>query len=252
MLGRKSRVGFTLVELLVVIAIISLLASILLPSLNRTKEQAMNVVCAANLRQIGIGFHLYACEHAEQLPPLKDAEWHSDPGKWWYELLAESCLPAGRGHADMDSQVRGCYMGVWRCPVVQDWQILKIGGEYGGWGGGYAVSEGTAGVFTYLRDGAPVKLARINGLSRVWLVGDAGRPCADDGNFTGSYYTWITVQSHCRPWVREIGGPNSQQPACHHPGDSANACFMDGHVKSRTFEQLYDISPNDPFSDPVN
>lgn len=43
------RHGFTLIELLVVVAIISLLVSILLPSLSRAKELARTVVCATNI-----------------------------------------------------------------------------------------------------------------------------------------------------------------------------------------------------------
>lgn len=62
-MNRKYQsLAFTLVEMLVVIAIIFVLASFLMPSLQRARDQAKQTVCANNLHQISIGFHTYLNE----------------------------------------------------------------------------------------------------------------------------------------------------------------------------------------------
>ena len=56
------RNGFTIVELLVVIAIISVLAALLLPSIERGMEQARRTVCMGNLRQQCLSAVSYASD----------------------------------------------------------------------------------------------------------------------------------------------------------------------------------------------
>jgi prepilin-type N-terminal cleavage/methylation domain-containing protein len=63
-----KRRGFTLVELLVVIGIIALLVAILLPVVNRSREMARRAECLSNLRQVHLGFLLYAADNHDQVP----------------------------------------------------------------------------------------------------------------------------------------------------------------------------------------
>ena len=60
--------GFTLVELLVVIGIIALLISILLPALNKAREQAKMVACASNEKQLLLAFQMYVSENKSRTP----------------------------------------------------------------------------------------------------------------------------------------------------------------------------------------
>jgi prepilin-type N-terminal cleavage/methylation domain-containing protein len=74
----SARKGFTLIELLVVIAIIALLMSILMPALNRVKEQARTIRCIANLRQWGIISEMYTEDNDGKFWSGVD-----DMGYWW-------------------------------------------------------------------------------------------------------------------------------------------------------------------------
>jgi prepilin-type N-terminal cleavage/methylation domain-containing protein len=103
--GQGKRPAFTLIELLVVIAIISLLVSILLPSLNRAKDLAKRVVCLTNMKSNGTAISAYTTANNGWYPARFGWShayyWPDYPGeKFWDEyvnlgLLVESDFVAG-------------------------------------------------------------------------------------------------------------------------------------------------------------
>ncbi|HNQ21841.1 MAG TPA: type II secretion system protein [Phycisphaerae bacterium] len=105
----RRRGAFTLVELLVVISIIALLVSILLPSLSYAREQAKQLCCRNNLRNIWKGVLHYAYENRDRVPFMEDINL-TDPN-------ADPFSPE-LAHRTTVGRVLMPYVntGSWRCP----------------------------------------------------------------------------------------------------------------------------------------
>ena len=140
------RRAFTLIELLVVLSIIALLMSILLPTLQRVRDLAVDAECANNLHQIIIATNTYLVEEDGLIYWRGNQWWVTDPvagGMDWY-------VYGGRETGNNPSQQSGFfnalqprplnpyfndYVDSFRCPydnVAWDWAGFETHFEFVG------------------------------------------------------------------------------------------------------------------------
>lgn len=106
--SKYCAVSFTLIELLTVIAVIAILASLLLPSVIKTKERARGIICASQLKQIGHAALCYSDDYDSWLTPSTSAD-----GSDWAACILNTYL----------NQTENRYLPkakrtVWICPAA--------------------------------------------------------------------------------------------------------------------------------------
>ena len=126
---QRTRYGFTLVELLVVISIIAMLLAILMPSLQRARENAKSAVCRNNLKQMGLASIMYSGEYNDAMVP-EDTYWltpadnrHSYP--WYFSLIPfiGNKKPASGEFVNRHGSVQ-----IFQCPSQKDVFSVDNGG----------------------------------------------------------------------------------------------------------------------------
>lgn len=226
-----AQVHFTLIELLVVIAIIAILASMLLPALQHSKDVAKSMACMSNVKQFGIGFNSYANDGNGYLPCLNvDASTSPANYGWWMNLIgAGAYVPVKQWWNEAYGSVK---TGAWRCPSVADAALS--------WGGGYGVHE-CPKHFNYA---SYPRLASYSRPSELFMLSDSWQ--RNSSGAAGDKTTWIAVQ--CPP---NCGGWNTasswhEVPSSIHRNGGGNALFFDGHAMFTSYSALA-VNLNDIF-----
>jgi prepilin-type processing-associated H-X9-DG protein len=116
----------------VVVAILAILAALLMPGLKSARDSAKAANCASNLKQIGLGAHLYANENGEWLPYHS---WSSSI-RWWNKIgpYAGAKKYGPTVYTGTEAGLVLADSLVWSCPSTRNNLWLGYGWNYHGIG----------------------------------------------------------------------------------------------------------------------
>ncbi len=212
---RKERNGFTLIELLVVVAIIAILAAMLLPALNRTREKARQAVCMNNLKQIGIAIHMYIQDYDGYILPYFNG-W-----RCWCDLVAKYLY--NRDYAGVNP-IYQKPLDLLYCPTLKGLGYKSNSAPVSGYWTNYVVNKD---VMSY---NPPMKLSKIKKPGRTLVMCDtkpSGSPPNRAVTLDWHGNLWAGYGSCAVGWVHGSPSPHSGR------GGFCNVLFVDGHVEGK-------------------
>lgn len=232
----RIRRGFTLIELLVVIGIIAVLMSMLLPALNKAREQATTLQCASQLRQVSTAMMAYASNNRGYYPgwsgwlvwgyygtPLAGTNGDQSVGvESWTELLIPYMdnAPADFKHPP----------AVYHCPAFPAEQAFTYFNS-ARWLNYWAGGTGPGVVSNPIPTRTNLQVSEIKYSSEFILSGDCTQPQLYPGTFE-PYNTGETLQDSDHDDADSPGilffGDDQYGQNMHRAGN--NILFADGHV----------------------